>query len=193
MSQVTIKTSFTRTFVAFKHAEIDQMHGKRPYICHVDEVVDVVNTFGYNYFPYAGFNLLVIDTCFMHDLIEDTKTTKEDLLEDFNPITVNAVVHCTDVDYGNRKKNKIESNIRFSKLNPEIVEERIALIAKPSDLYSNMKYALDIKAVRFVKLYVDEYKPLKAALYREGVCDVIWEELDKLYVKSINLLQKIKK
>ena len=62
------------------HGATGKLYGSRPYIVHPREVADLARALGYSEEVIAG--------CLLHDTIEDTGLTAEDLLAERMPLSV---------------------------------------------------------------------------------------------------------
>lgn len=172
----------SRTFAAHKHAAIGQFYGEQDYVVHLDEVVEILRSFGFKKAPIANFVELVFDTGYLHDVIEDTSETLDSLSEEFHIYVAKAVQNLSDVEAPTRKERKRLTNEKFITFSVDIIDELIALIVKPADRLANMRQSFSDKS-RMMKVYYKEYPDFREAAYREGVIDDVWKELDILYVQ----------
>jgi (p)ppGpp synthase/HD superfamily hydrolase len=84
-----------RDFAIKKHGS--QMYGENPYVYHLDKVYEVILS--------AGLGVDYQVAAYLHDCLEDTNTTKEELLILFNENVVNLVYSVTG-EGENRKERK---------------------------------------------------------------------------------------
>lgn len=77
-----------RRFAINKHGE--QSYGKFPYIYHLDSVFDLVVSMG------ESDEVLLV--AYLHDTLEDTDTTKEEIEQYFGSLVANAVVTITKLE-----------------------------------------------------------------------------------------------
>jgi (p)ppGpp synthase/HD superfamily hydrolase len=139
-------------FAAEAHA--GQLYGDKPYTYHLMRVSDVARQYGADSFA--------LTCCFLHDVIEDTDYTKEDLVERFGEATA----HVVDLLTNKRSKEETFSQIRLS---------RMAVFVKLCDRIANMR------EVPSKSKYKKEYPLFKKTLYRKGEFENIWKELDELH------------
>lgn len=170
----------SRTFAAHKHASLGQTYGESEYVTHLDDVHDILVTFGYATLPIANFEMMVSDASYLHDIVEDTDETEQSLSEQFHPTVARATQNLSDVEAKTRKERKLLTNAKFSKYSLDITDEFIALVIKPADRFSNMRQSFNEKS-SMMKVYFKEYPEFRKAVYRKGVVDAIWVELDSLY------------
>jgi guanosine-3',5'-bis(diphosphate) 3'-pyrophosphohydrolase len=114
-------------FAAIKHVSQRRKNkSSDPYINHPIELVNILVNCGIE-------NNDVLCAAVLHDTIEDTKTTLEELVENFGENIANIVMECTDdkkLDQVTRKKLQIE-HAKTTSDNAKLV--------KLADKYSNLK------------------------------------------------------
>ena len=76
-----------------------QMYGDKPYIYHLRAVVSTVQAFHI-------WNKYIIAACYLHDVLEDTDTSKAELEAEFGTWVADMVDACTDGVGGNRRERK---------------------------------------------------------------------------------------
>lgn len=118
------------------YLKIDQYHGNQlrkdgsKFNNHLFDVFDILKTHGVD-------NIDVLIASLLHDIIEDTKYSKEDLLKDFGNDIYNYVLECTD----NKTLPKFERKLlQVAKINFLKHESRLIKIA---DKISNLKSILN--------------------------------------------------
>jgi (p)ppGpp synthase/HD superfamily hydrolase len=141
----------------------DQKYGEYPYAYHLQSVANQLGDWGYTSEEYQCSAIL-------HDTIEDTGTTKEELAKEFTP-EIAEIVYAVSDEPG---KNRAE---RHEKTYPKIASNQKALVVKLADRVSNVKASLN-DAGKF-KMYKKEYDGFKKALYSE-TNKKMWDELDRL-------------
>lgn len=156
-----------RTLARAKHA--GQMYGDIPYYIHLEDVSRLACPFGTDAMIIAQ----------LHDVVEDTETTIGELVADFGFIVADAVSYISDSKCSDREDRKAEQNTRLASLN--IIEEsaRLALIVKACDRLANVRASLRGNS-KYYQLYQQEHPDFKRAVYRHGLCEAIWWELDNL-------------
>lgn len=153
-----------------KVAHGDQMYGKQRYTDHLDEVVGILRNFYYSHEDQA--------IGYLHDVIEDTDVTQEQLAREFNPFIAQCVAYLSDEKAINRKERKRLTNIKLKAI-PE--EYNVVLRVKAADRLANMQSCIDYKLWSMLEMYCREYPEFKHAVYRPNICDDIWVKLDTIY------------
>lgn len=98
-----------RDFAIKKHGS--QMYGENPYVYHLDKVYEIIIN--------AGLGIDYQVAAYLHDCLEDTNTTKEELLELFNENVVNLVYSVTGEGI-NRKERKQSTLKKLNEFNDGI-------------------------------------------------------------------------
>jgi (p)ppGpp synthase/HD superfamily hydrolase len=141
-----------------------QMYGDKPYVAHIDHVVRVLVSFG-----YSGDHILAAG--YLHDVLEDTHVTCEDLAREFPASAVKLVFAVTDEPGRNRKERK-------AKTYPKIVAAGDAAVAiKLADRIANVQAAIKAGS-RHVEMYRNEHSAFRAALRRDWELNSMWAYLD---------------
>ncbi|MGF1682512.1 HD domain-containing protein [Photobacterium minamisatsumaniensis] len=146
-----------------------QMYGDVPYFIHLEAVAHLASPFGTDAKIVAQ----------LHDVVEDTSTSIEELFVDFGFIVADAVKYISDSKIESRVLRKQEINQRLSNLETSEEAARIALIIKACDRLANVRASLKSTENYFVT-YQQEHDAFRKAVYRKGLCEAIWWELDNL-------------
>ena len=146
-----------------------QMYGDLPYYVHLEAVSRLASPFGTNAMIVAQ----------LHDVMEDTGTGINELISDFGFVVADAVKYISDSQLPDRKSRKEEINGRLSVLSPDEESARIALIVKACDRLANVRASLSCKE-NYYEQYQMEHADFRKAVYRQGLCEAIWWELDNL-------------
>jgi (p)ppGpp synthase/HD superfamily hydrolase len=169
-----MKLTFThvtqaRDGAANLHNLADQTYGKLPYVSHLDDVANTLMDFGFR--PAIVPYLFV--AAYMHDTIEDTSLSLDELKQMFGP-SVADIVHRVTNEPGKNRKEK------FAKTYPKIKGHREATIIKLADRIANTRHSAERRKDLF-KMYKKEYPTFRQELYhyREDT-EPMWEELDRL-------------
>ncbi|KJF88266.1 HD domain-containing protein [Photobacterium phosphoreum] len=149
----------------------DQKYGELPYAVHLNTVAKLAQPFGVDAMIVAQ----------LHDVIEDTDTSFNELADCFGFTIADAVNYVTDVKLEDRAKRKLEINQRLAALNVEEDAARLALIVKVCDRLSNVRSS-STSSPRHYKMYQHEHSAFKEAVYRPGLCDDLWIELNALII-----------
>jgi len=145
-------------FAIAKHGS--QTYDEYPYYYHLEQVVDILEQYGYteDVFIISGY---------LHDILEDTDTSYNDIKEKFGE-RVAEIVYCVTDELGRNRKE------RKAKTLPKIAGNMDAIIIKLADRIANLRKP------KMKNMYVKEYKEFKDALYIFGHADEMWAELDYL-------------
>lgn len=136
--------------------------GKDFFDTHVRHVVDVLQ----NYNPSEA----EVCAAYLHDSIEDTNATYEEIVLLFGEEIADIVSRVTDKPGKNRLERHINTYYILRR-NPSAIKVKLA------DRLSNMSRSLGLK---FASMYEKEYVAFKFALY-DGNHQEMWTELDSLY------------
>jgi guanosine-3',5'-bis(diphosphate) 3'-pyrophosphohydrolase len=143
------------------------MYGENPYTYHLGKVVEVLERF-----KVTDPDILAAG--WLHDILEDTPTTVEDLWDEFG-FSVSALVDAvTDGEGGSRKERKAR---------PYALIPRIpgAIFLKLADRIANLEASLDEGHDRLRKMYTKEHPGFREALYDGETALKMWEHLDRIF------------
>lgn len=146
-----------------------QRYGEFPYYVHLDDVEKLVAPF--------GIDAMIIAQ--LHDVLEDTTTSFEELVTDFGPVIATSVAYLTDPVEGDRASKKKQLYQRFEALDENDKSARLALIVKACDRLANVKASRLFHPGKYA-LYQSEHLAFRRAAYRSGLCEMVWWELDML-------------
>ena len=139
-------------FAVQAHGPQKRKYTGDPYIVHPIEVSQIVKTV-----PHTN---AMIAAAILHDVIEDTEATYDDVAVNFGTVVADLVEELTDVskpEDGNRAVRKALDRAHLAKASAD------AQTIKLADIISNTK---DIKAndPKFAKVYIPEMKALLEVL-----------------------------
>ncbi len=97
-----------RDFVVAKHDGQVRKHDGRPYIAHLDGVAAILIEHGHT-------SADVISAAFLHDTIEKSDTSIEELTEKFGEAVAELVYWLTDVEKGSRPSRALQAAWRLSR------------------------------------------------------------------------------
>ncbi len=149
------------------HAHGDQTYGSRPYAYHLDMVADSL-------VPY-GEQAQVIG--YLHDVIEDTRVTREEIEREFGPLVAECVALVSDGPGGSGAEKKARTYARLAKVTGPA---QLALVVKAADRLSNVRACVADGNATKLAGYVNAHPAFRNAAYRAGLCDPLWAELDRL-------------
>lgn len=154
-----------RAFAIDAHGE--QRYGDHPYAFHLDAVAALAA-------PY-GEEAVVI--AYLHDTVEDTHVSLEQIEAMFGPRVAACVHLLTDERGSNRKERKAKT---YAKLAEVRGPNELALVVKAADRLANVRACLADRKQSLWQLYRNEHTLFKQAAYRAGLCEPLWVELDSL-------------
>lgn len=153
-----------KEFAYEKHK--NQLYGRGesavPYTRHLDDVYNVLTRF--QYFDYA-----ILTAAWLHDVLEDTDCSYNDLKERFGS-EVADIVYCVTDELGKNRKE------RKSKTYPKIMSNDKSLIIKLADRIANIEYGIKTKS-NLIDMYKKEQFDFKDSLYKPNVADNLWNHL----------------
>jgi (p)ppGpp synthase/HD superfamily hydrolase len=145
----------------------DQMYGENPYVYHLDNVYNKVKEFSNDPVNHC--------VAFLHDVLEDTDISFEELESEFGLTITKAVNGLSDAKGINRKERKLRT---YSKIRTN----NVSLQVKLCDRICNMEESMGNS---YSKMYIKEYDSFKSALYTYPLYSKEWRELDRLYKKMV--------
>jgi len=160
-----------RDFAARKH--INQAYGTFFYTYHLDNVVHNLWYFGYTSQFYETLG-------YLHDVLEDTDCTYDELVNEFGIKIANTVQALTNEPGKNRKE-------RFAKTYPKIRADQSARIVKLADRISNWEFSLLTRS-KLASMYKKEYTKFRYQLYDKNDPQEVlemWTYLNHLFEKEI--------
>ena len=142
------------------------MYGENPYTYHLEKVVNVLLRFN-----ITDPNILAAG--WLHDSLEDTATTKEDLVENFGQRIADLVDAVTDGEGATRELRKA----RPYGLIPTVPG---AVQLKLADRIANLEASIDEGHDRLLKRYAVEHTKFIESLYDGGNLNM-WGRLDEIF------------
>lgn len=154
-------------------------HGQRygtgplPFASHLIDVNDVLVSFHI-------IDPVLLATGWLHDILEDTPTTRTQLLENFPENIVRLVELVTDEPGQNRAERKTRTY-------PKTATDQNAVVVKLADRIANIRRTVEFKhsKERFRMEYLKEYPEFRAVLYKKELhpdsnVGTMWSYLDHL-------------
>lgn len=149
-----------------EQAHRGQMYGDGPFVeRHLARVVATLRRYGET-------DPTLLAAARLHDTLEDTDTTVEDLREAFGDDVANIVDRLTDQPGRNRRERQARTHAR-------IREDPRAVRVKLADRIANVEAALEQKS-NLRGMYRKEYPRFRQDLHRPGEFDAMWRDLDRL-------------
>jgi (p)ppGpp synthase/HD superfamily hydrolase len=160
-------------FAVSRHG--DQQYGDRPYSFHLAQVASMVAQYGGD-----------ADQCaagWTHDLLEDTATTKQELVDLFGVGTADITWALTGEGINRRE--------RLASAVTKILAHPHAALVKACDRYCNLNMAIADGNTRLMKMYAGEHATLSTALV--SIPENLREQLDDLVTIANSNLTKANK
>lgn len=168
-----------RDFAVQAHG--DQKYGNdKPYVVHLDDVAGLLRRFGYD-------DQDLQDGAFLHDVLEDTKVTFEELEKAFGGRVALIALFCTDLPgYPNRRTRKAAT---YAKMRAVIDQARTeeapewlwaAVGVKLADQLANIQSCFTGDRPDLWQMYYKERQAFSDALYTEGLYHDLWDEYERL-------------
>jgi (p)ppGpp synthase/HD superfamily hydrolase len=152
-----------RAFAVRAHG--NQCYGERPYAYHLDQVAALAA-------PYGDEAVAI---AYLHDTVEDTAATIAEIERRFGPKIAACVALLTDEPGADRKQRKART---YAKLAVVGGANEVALLVKTADRLANVRACVQDKKAGLWQMYRGEQAAFRAAVYRSGLCDAMWAELD---------------
>ncbi|HVL02273.1 MAG TPA: HD domain-containing protein [Dongiaceae bacterium] len=145
----------------------DQKYGVFPYIVHLDAVAEICQ-------PYGDVAQTI---AYLHDVVEDTDTTLQQVRNQFGDLVAECVSLLTDQPGANRKERKAKT---YARLATVVGSTEIALVVKTADRLANVRTCVVDDNQQQWEVYEGEHLAFREAAFRQGLCPELWEELDAL-------------
>lgn len=135
----------------------DQKYGEHPYSFHLDAVAALVA-------PYEDSIILA----YLHDTLEDTKLTKDEIEAVYGPFITCCVDLLTDQPGPNRKARKTATYARLQAIEAAS-PEHLVLTVKAADRLANVRQCVEDGNKSLLKMYADEHDAFLFAVFRKEV------------------------
>ncbi|RMH36942.1 MAG: HD domain-containing protein [Nitrospirae bacterium] len=144
-----------------------QRYGDQPYILHLDAVARLAE-------PYGEEAVIL---AYLHDVLEDTPVTEAAIRQAFGDFVADCVAILTDEPGADRRERKFLTYAKMADIENRLA---LALIVKVCDRLANVRACVrEGDRMRFER-YRQEHPAFHTAVYRAGLCDDLWAELDRL-------------
>ncbi len=135
-------TQRVRDFAVEKHGDQKRKYSDAPYIVHLDAVVRLLQS-------HDITDERVIAAAYLHDTVEDTDTTIQELMSMFGDEVAELVYWLTDAEIGSRRARMAMSSWRLGRA------PREAKLIKLADIIDNTKNILE-KDPAFAPVFLKE-------------------------------------
>lgn len=139
------------------HDRLPQLYGGKPYIAHLKDVVNVLRVFGFR-------EKVWIDAGYLHDVIEDTAATLDDVTDRFGPVVGSLVWAVTGVGHNRKTRNQT--------IYEKIGENPAAAILKMADRIANTTGASE----NYLSMYRKELDAFREHVGRHAP-EAMWARL----------------
>ncbi len=152
-----------------------QKYGVHAYVYHLDAVSSLL-------VPYGETAVIV---GYLHDVLEDTDVSYETLAQAFGERVAHLVKLVSDEPGRNRRERKAATN---AKLVAVTATDSLSLVVKAADRLANIRQCvLELKGLpgqspsdSKISMYRREQTEFRYAVWRAGLCDPLWEEIDSI-------------
>ncbi|MCG8611283.1 MAG: HD domain-containing protein [Pseudomonadales bacterium] len=149
-----------------------QRYGDKPYSVHLEDVVHLLGPF--------GLNAQIIG--YLHDVVEDTDVTLDQLQDEFGVFVAQCVDILTDKPGSNRAQRKRQTYALMARV---VGDHELALVVKAADRLANVSACVKSSNLKKFTMYRDEHEQFKSAAYRQDLCESLWNELDQLIGRAL--------
>jgi (p)ppGpp synthase/HD superfamily hydrolase len=162
-----------------------QMYGSKPYYFHLDRVAEIARHYN---LPEE-----IIAAAYMHDVVEDTKVTANEVFDKFGYEIATLVYAVTDeesdldFDFLIKKDGLTERQAKDAirkdkkkKTYPKILAHPYGVFLKLCDRLANVECSLTSKDTRMIDKYREEQPGFKEKLFTPGVASNMWSDLENL-------------
>lgn len=146
-----------------------QQYGELPYSYHLQRVSEIIREY-HQHFDETHFDYIVA-AAWLHDVVEDTPVTFEDVRDEFGSKIARTVLAVTNQPGKNRRE-------RATHTYPKIMAAgRDAVAVKLADRIANTEHSLKHNH-RMFSMYRKEYPKFRKALRIPGELKKMWARLD---------------
>ncbi|MEA1980594.1 MAG: HD domain-containing protein [candidate division Zixibacteria bacterium] len=146
-------------------AHDQQRYGDKPYIVHLKAVV--------NHLECYGETAQVVG--YLHDVVEDTEVSYNELKELFGKFIADCVAIVTDELGSNRKERKKKTYKKMAKVSGDLA---LALTVKAADRLANIQACIAGNNNDLLDVYKKEHPNFQRSVYRENLCEEIWQKIE---------------
>jgi len=160
----------------------DQRYGKEPdappYSVHLDQVKEPPGSHWLSTWTQEQVATAVA-VAYLHDVVEDTDCTLEDVKAAFGSEVAEAVALLTDEPGENRKERKAKTYAKLAKA-PTNTAGLVARIVKAADRLANVRACKKKGNEGLLRMYQKEHSAFRQAVRLPGLCDALHEALDEV-------------
>jgi len=172
-----------RTFALDAHT--GQMYGDQPYSIHLDAVAGIVlQQFKANATALVNMGApgmeVAVSAAYLHDVVEDTDVTLDQIEEMYGEHIADAVGLCTDEPGKNRKERKAATYAKIASLDRDRNGVIIGLVVKAADRLANLKACVASRNDDLLSMYRKEHAAFSEAVCVPGLCDDLWAQINAI-------------
>jgi (p)ppGpp synthase/HD superfamily hydrolase len=145
----------------------EQKYGLHPYSFHLEAVASLAAAYGED----------AVVIAYLHDTVEDTDATVEQIRTIFGDAIAASVNLLTDEPGENRKERKTKTYAKLAQVRGPL---EIALTVKAADRLANVRACIADGKQSLWQMYQSEHQAFRRSAYRTGNCEPLWIELDQL-------------
>lgn len=164
-----------RSLATKAHAQ--QKYGDLPYMTHIEAVVELLKPYGQDAMV-AGY---------LHDVLEDSDTDSKEIESEFGTQIAKCLELLRDDPKESRRARKIKAYARLSRVTGA---EELALIVAVADRLANLQACIKGRNVKLLKMYLKELEPFRSAVYRNGLCDELWSDLNRAAEQAATIVNQ---
>lgn len=162
-----MKNREERALMVAELAHGNQSYDIYPYVYHLKEVARIARELGYDDD--------IIIAAYLHDILEDTSLSYNDIKQAFG-LEVAEIVYCVTDELGRNRKE------RKAKTYPKIKSSWKATVVKICDRAANIKHSLDYSP-KMATMYLKEHDDFKKNIYDGShpvIVKIAWDYLDEI-------------
>lgn len=164
-------TNKERAFLVADKAHVNQTYDIYPYGYHIRQVVKIAEELGYDE--------SIIVACALHDTLEDTELSYNDLKKAFGE-EIAEIVYCVTDELGRNRKE------RKDKTYPKIKSNWKATVVKICDRIANVQQSKDYNQRLFdmyKKEHIDFCENLMCEKHPHAEINKAWQKLNELIIE----------
>lgn len=162
-------TNKERALMVAEKAHRNQTYDIYPYMYHIRQVAKIAEDLGYDESIILG--------CILHDTLEDTDLSYNDIKKAFGQ-EVAEIVYCVTDELGRNRDEKKE------KTYPKIKSNWKATVVKICDRIANVTHSKDYNKSMYEKYFIENNKfilNIKNNEHPQNEVNKAWEKLENIY------------
>ena len=119
---------------------------------------------------------------YLHDVVEDTDVSIEDIKVEFGVFIADCISILTDEIGKNRQERKIKTYAKMAKVSGKL---ELALVVKAADRLANLTACFSDNNIHLLNMYKQEHEVFKSSVQRDGLASDIWQKIDQLLINYL--------